>query len=713
MHDAIATIAWPTARLPEAIEVLARRAGLRPNTTEITLPPCLPNLADRREFEPWLEWFCTRIDIEMESVESTVFDYTNLLRGAGPAVLHYQHIGESSVLLLLSATTRHVQFIGPDLRVRRYPLSHIRAALCDEVERPVRAAVEALLPHANIPVKNRADVIQLLVQEQVAGKRMDACWTLRIPPTRSFWLQMQWQRMPGRAAAMLTVFIGLYVTEILGWMVIGRGALEGRLDDGWLVAWVLLLLLLIPIQLVGTWLQGLFAIDFGTLLKQRLLSGALHMKIDEVRRTGIGQLVGKVMESQALESLAFNGGFSVMVASIELIVAAWVLIWGAGGSWHVLTLLLWVLGTLTACWWYFRHLRQWVHARIDLTHELIEQMVGHRTRLAQEALEQRHLREDRCLERFLQVSADFDRTLVPLSWGISRGWLIVGVLGLVPALTWGQVDLMGLAVSLGGVSLAQRAFGEIGSSLASLARAAVAWELIQPLFVAAHRSKTECLTSPSAHRPLENQDLYKAKHVCVQARDVVYHYERTGDPVLNRCTFTLYHGDHVLLEGQSGSGKSTLTALLVGLRQPDSGLLMLNGLDRATLGQRWQQLSTAASQFHENHVFTGTVAFNLLMGCHWPPTAADLAEAKQLCEELGLGDVLNRMPSGMMQMVGETGWQLSHGERSRLFLARTLLQKAELVVLDESFAALDPETLTKCLQCVRTRAHTLVVIAHP
>ena len=81
--------------------------------------------------------------------------------------------------------------------------------------------------------------------------------------------------------------------------------------------------------------------------------------------------------------------------------------------------------------------------------------------------------------------------------------------------------------------------------------------------------------------------------------------------------------------------------------------------------------------------------------------------------ELGLGDLLRRMPSGMMQTVGETGWQLSHGERSRLFLARALLQDAPLTILDESFAALDPESLEACLTCVLRRARTLAVIAHP
>ncbi len=65
------------------------------------------------------------------------------------------------------------------------------------------------------------------------------------------------------------------------------------------------------------------------------------------------------------------------------------------------------------------------------------------------------------------------------------------------------------------------------------------------------------------------------------------------------------------------------------------------------------------------------------------------------------------MPAGMLQMVGETGWQLSHGERSRLYIARALLQDAELVVLDESFAALDPENLQRALSSawLSARAH--------
>ncbi|MCB1807524.1 MAG: hypothetical protein KDJ99_20950, partial [Candidatus Competibacteraceae bacterium] len=65
----------------------------------------------------------------------------------------------------------------------------------------------------------------------------------------------------------------------------------------------------------------------------------------------------------------------------------------------------------------------------------------------------------------------------------------------------------------------------------------------------------------------------------------------------------------------------------------------------------------AAPQFHENHILTETLAFNLLMGRRWPPAEQDLQEAETLCEELGLGDLLRRMPAGLHQMVGESGWQ--------------------------------------------------------
>ena len=174
---------------------------------------------------------------------------------------------------------------------------------------------------------------------------------------------------------------------------------------------------------------------------------------------------------------------------------------------------------------------------------------------------------------------------------------------------------------------------------------------------------------------------------------------------------TVYQGERILLEGASGGGKSTLAALLAGLRAG----VRLAAAERP--GPPHPGLGLAAArhggpQFHENHILSGTLAFNLLMGRKWPRARRDRQRPSPV-RRLGLGTLLDRMPTGWMQHVGETGWQLSHGERSRVFLARALLQSAELTILDESFAALDPETLKACLKTAIDHARTLVVIAHP
>ncbi len=172
-------------------------------------------------------------------------------------------------------------------------------------------------------------------------------------------------------------------------------------------------------------------------------------------------------------------------------------------------------------------------------------------------------------------------------------------------------------------------------------------------------------------------------------------------------------GERAILASPSGGGKSTLVSLLTGLRTADSGSMLLYGLAPERLGaQRWTRRVAAAPQFNENHVFTETFAFNLLMGRGWPPKPADLEDAEGLCQELGLGGLIERMPGGLFQLVGEMGWQLSHGEKSRLYIARALLQGADVVILDESFAALDPENFRRSLECALEHAPSLLVTTH-
>jgi ATP-binding cassette subfamily B protein len=290
-----------------------------------------------------------------------------------------------------------------------------------------------------------------------------------------------------------------------------------------------------------------------------------------------------------------------------------------------------------------------------------------------------------------------------------RGWMFVALAGIAPAFVSGRAQPADVAIALGGMMLAGRALSSMTSGVSAVARASVAWSQVSAFFRAGEQEAV--VRQPFL--PAAAPEPGAGAGALIDARDLSFRYTATGRPVLEGVDLAIARGDRILLEGGSGGGKSTLAALLTGLRQPASGSLLLNGLDRQTLGDNWHKLAAEAPQFHENHILTGTLGFNLLMGRNWPASEEDLDEARTLCEELGLGELLERMPSGLGQTVGETGWQLSHGERSRIFLARALLQKAQLTVLDESFAALDPDTLGKCLRCAFERAPTLMVIAHP
>jgi ATP-binding cassette, subfamily B, bacterial len=100
------------------------------------------------------------------------------------------------------------------------------------------------------------------------------------------------------------------------------------------------------------------------------------------------------------------------------------------------------------------------------------------------------------------------------------------------------------------------------------------------------------------------------------------------------------------------------------------------------------------------------------MGHSWPATPEQFARAQAVCEEIGLDDLLSFMSAEINQQVGDAGWRLSESERSRVFLVRALLSGADVLVLDESFSALDPETLISAHRAVRQRAQAVVMIAH-
>ena len=701
-------LSWPRERLGQALEALALRSGLRDVAGNGTGGPVSPPVSASAQVGHWIEWATGRLGLEAEPVEFPLPELDRGLMEACPLVLALPDAGDLRFLLLLRAKGGIVTLVGPDLRLHRRPVAAIAAAATARFEAPMLRDLDWLLETARVAPGRRDHVRSVMLHERLAAQTVAGCWMLRLPATAPFMAQLSQAGLLRRIGWVIVLLMGVYLVEIVGWALIGAAVLGGRLDTAWLVAWLLLLVSNIPLRLSAVWLEAGFALDLGRILKRRLLAGALRIDIDLLRRQGAGQIIGGVMELQALEALALNGGMAVTVAAVELIFAAWILATGAGGCLHVLALLIWLAAMSAFCWRYWNRLRAWSVTRLDMTHELIEHMIGHRTRLAQEAPHRRDEAEDRTLRDYLGLSRELDSTIAPVVAGAAGGWTIVALLALAPAFISGSADAGAIAISLGGILLASRAFNGIAGGVASLSQAGVAWSLVSDLFRAGGTP-----VEPTAILPAAQAGPEGSRRKVIDASEVVFRYRPNGRAILEGLDLTVHEGERVLLEGPSGGGKSTLAALLTGLRLPDSGLLLLNGLDRPTLGLGWHQLATEAPQFHENHILAGSLAFNLLMGRDWPPSKDDLALAHALCVELGLGVLLSRMPSGLMQHVGETGWQLSHGERSRVFLARALLQDARLTILDESFAALDPVTLKTCLQSAVAHARTLMVIAHP
>ncbi|HWS89965.1 MAG TPA: ABC transporter ATP-binding protein [Pyrinomonadaceae bacterium] len=712
MND-LSHMTWPASSLGRALEALGRNGGLTPRDVEAGSPP--PAVVREGEaLGQWVESAARWLGLEAEARPLRYVDVLRLARDAeAPTLVRVPGAGEPRFLAILSARKGSAALVGPDLNVHRVRSDELAALLCRTTEEPLAAEVGRLLEEIGVPERRRARARAAILEQRLGARWIAECWSLRNPPATSLWLRVRQARLVPRLTLFFVAHVAQYALWLLSWWVIGQAALGGRADQGLIAAWVLLLVTTIPLRLVETWSSGLFAIGAGGLIKQRLLQGALKLEPEEIRHEGVGHLLGRVFEGDAVEQLALSGGLLGLVAAVELAFGAWVLWAGAGGLAHVALLAVWVALVVALGWVYYRRRLAWTESRLRLTHNLVEVMVGHRTRLAQEAPERWHEGEDQSLEHYLRLSKRMDGVAAKLAALVPRGWLVLGVAALAPAYASGEASAASLAVALGGILLVFRALSKLSESLASLAGAGVAWRKVAPLFEAAARPDEAGVPTFSVASQKREGEGQQARAVA-EAHDLVFRYRGREEPVLRGCTLRIDAGERLLLEGPSGGGKSTLASLLTGMRRPDSGLLLLGGLDRQTLGlDGWRRRVVSAPQFHENHVLTETFSFNLLMGRRWPPRVEDLKEAEEVCRELGLGELVARMPGGFEQMVGESGWQLSHGERSRLFIARALLQRADLLVLDESFAALDPENLRLALACVLKRAPALLVIAHP
>ncbi|WP_405045395.1 ABC transporter ATP-binding protein [Paenibacillus sp. TAB 01] len=196
----------------------------------------------------------------------------------------------------------------------------------------------------------------------------------------------------------------------------------------------------------------------------------------------------------------------------------------------------------------------------------------------------------------------------------------------------------------------------------------------------------------------------------IECRNLSFRYEGSaGAYALRGIQLHIRPKEMTAIVGPSGAGKSTLVDILMGLLQPESGQVMIDG--QPLTGRNLLSLRRSIGYVPQDPLlFNGTIRDNLLM-MEPHATEEELYEALHFA---AAGEFVARLPQGLDTMIGDRGIRLSGGERQRLVLARAILRKPSILVLDEATSALDMENEAKIQEALdRLKGHmTLIIIAH-
>jgi ATP-binding cassette subfamily B protein len=704
VNRAPSDLLWPVHELSSALEQLAQRSGWGVSAGELGSPA-----ADVEPSRVWMFALGERLGVELEPITPLYSELPDVVGRAAPCIIQIRRGGQPLYLVLLGKRLGKLRLLARDATVVWVKPSPLLALMREEQQATVAAEIDVLLSDVEMSARTRERVRGRMLLQRLGQAQLRTGWIMR--PKRTARRKILLGDIPRLMVGILASHLLLSLVLAGSFWILGRAALQAHLETGWFTGWIAVIACAIPLRMLEVWWQGVFSIRLGTLLKQQLLAGVLKMSPDEIRLDGIGRHFGRTAEAEVVEQLALGGALLAVLSLVDLVLAAVILVLGAGSWLQAGVLVGWVAVAFVLARRHYKVQRQWSSARVDITHDLLERMLGHRTRLAQLPLERWHDGEDRRLSSYTEMSKVLDRRTMQLSALLRDGWLVLALLTLLPSFINGTADASTLAVSVGGILLALRAFDEISVFFQQVSLAGASYEQIKDLLSAVSRPELESKVPLDMEAGKLSE---QSTGTLIEGRGLTFRHNARTRPVLENCNLQIARGDRILLEGPSGGGKSTLVSLLTGLRTPEAGVMLLRGLDRSTFGTSgWRRRVTAAPQFHENHVLSGSFAYNLLLGREWPTSQEMRDKAMALCKELGLGELVAKMPSGIEEMIGETGWQLSHGEKSRLYIARTLLQGVELVILDESFASLDPETMRVAQRCVLQHSPALVVVSHP
>jgi len=195
----------------------------------------------------------------------------------------------------------------------------------------------------------------------------------------------------------------------------------------------------------------------------------------------------------------------------------------------------------------------------------------------------------------------------------------------------------------------------------------------------------------------------------IRFEGVGFSYPGADRRSLRDFSLTVSPGETVALVGPSGAGKSTVLNLAIGFLRPDSGRVLLDGVDMETLDLRTfrRHLSIVPQ---ESILFEGSIRENVSYGMD----DATEEEVRAALRDANALEFVDRLPAGLDTVVGERGARLSGGQKQRLAIARALIRDPRVLVLDEATSALDTrsEALVQQALARLTHGRTTFVVAH-
>ncbi|MFG2226070.1 peptidase domain-containing ABC transporter [Streptomyces sp. NPDC048644] len=192
----------------------------------------------------------------------------------------------------------------------------------------------------------------------------------------------------------------------------------------------------------------------------------------------------------------------------------------------------------------------------------------------------------------------------------------------------------------------------------------------------------------------------------ITLHDVQFRYTRHAAPVIDGVSLHIPAGSRVALVGASGSGKSTLGRLVCGLHEPTDGVVEFGGRPMADYDKNFIRRQIGYIP-QEVHLHNRTILENLTLGQDISPETV-----RAYCSDVGILDFVEALPMGLKTLVSELGANFSGGQRQRLAIVRTLLQKPKIIVMDEATASLDTINERRVTQIIEESGATQVIIAH-